>query len=194
MSCSVYHFFEFLFVCNYHFEDLSFDSKIFVLNLILGYLINQSKEFGFAIIFSFLEYLIGFYFAPWIKYNFFTFLVGGLFMLMGHFCRIGALFTAKSNFTHLVAFKKRQKHVLVTNGIYGLLRHPSYFGFFFWAIGAQIICMNPISLIAYYFVLCEFFSGRIRTEEIYLRRFFGEDYTKYKKMAGIYIPFWKKDE
>ena len=28
MSCSIYHFFEYLFVCNYHFEKLSFDSKI----------------------------------------------------------------------------------------------------------------------------------------------------------------------
>ena len=114
-------------------------------------------------------------------------------MLIGHFCRIGALFTAKSNFTHLVAFRKKEKHRLITNGIYGLLRHPSYFGFFFWAIGAQIICMNPISLIAYYFVLCEFFSSRIYTEEIYLIKFFGDDYIKYKKMTGVYIPFWKKE-
>ena len=155
-------------------------------------MINQSKQFVFAISFSFIEYLIGFYFASSFKYNFYTFIIGGFLMLIGHFCRIGALFTAKSNFTHLVSYKKKENHMLVTNGIYSILRHPSYFGFFFWAIGSQIICMNPISLIAYYFVLCEFFSSRIQTEEIYLVKFFGDNYLKYKKLTGVYIPFWKK--
>lgn len=27
MSCAIYHFFEYLFVCKYHFDKLSFDSN-----------------------------------------------------------------------------------------------------------------------------------------------------------------------
>ena len=49
------------------------------MNLNLGYLINQSKEFTFAIVFSFFEYLIGFYFFPGLKYNLITFVLGAFF-------------------------------------------------------------------------------------------------------------------
>ncbi len=39
-------------------------------------------------------------------------------MIIGQYCRIAALFTAKSNFTHLVAYNKKETHKLVKNGIY----------------------------------------------------------------------------
>jgi len=78
------------------------------------------------------------------------------------------------------------------------LRHPSYFGFFWWALGAQILYVNPISLLIYYFVLCKFFNSRIITEEIYLTKFFGKDYDDYIKNSKILIPFYqnafKKDK
>jgi len=74
------------------------------------------------------------------------------------------------------------------------LRHPSYFGFFWWAIGAQILCFNPISLIGYYFILCKFFQTRIQTEEYYLNKFFGEDYEDYIENTGIYIPFYQNKQ
>lgn len=72
------------------------------------------------------------------------------------------------------------------------MRHPSYFGFFWWAIGAQVLCFNPISLISYYIVLCKFFESRIDTEEHYLISFFDKAYEEYIKNTGIYIPFYNK--
>jgi len=71
------------------------------------------------------------------------------------------------------------------------LRHPSYFGFFWWAIGAQTLCINPISLIAYYYVLCKFFKSRIEGEEYYLIKFFGKEYEDYIKETGIKIPYYQ---
>jgi protein-S-isoprenylcysteine O-methyltransferase len=33
-----------------------------------------------------------------------------------------------SNFSHTIMEEKDEEHKLVTNGIYSILRHPSYFG------------------------------------------------------------------
>lgn len=51
--------------------------------------------------------------------------------------------------------------------------------------------MNPISLIGYYFVLCEFFKSRIEAEELYLIKFFGREYEEYINETGIKIPFYQ---
>lgn len=58
------------------------------------------------------------YFFPSIKFNEFIFIVGILLMMIGHIFRIGAMFTAKQNFTHLIACRKKETHKLVTNGLY----------------------------------------------------------------------------
>jgi len=81
-------------------------------------LINQSKEFVFAILFSFAEYHIEFYFFPSMKNYSILIYIGFLLMLVGQYCRVAALFTAKSNFTHLVSYKRKKTHSLVKNGIY----------------------------------------------------------------------------
>lgn len=69
------------------------------------------------------------------------------------------------------------------------MRHPSYFGFYWWALGIQIMLLNPISFLAFALVLHKFFYGRIRYEEITLRRFFGNEYVAYKQRTRTYIPF-----
>ncbi len=61
--------------------------------------------------------------------------VGLAMILLGHFFRIGAEFTAGSNFNHRIQFYKDEKHELVTHGLYAVSRHPSYFGWFLWSVG-----------------------------------------------------------
>ncbi|KAG0247850.1 hypothetical protein BG011_000807 [Mortierella polycephala] len=90
------------------------------------------------------------------------------------------MFSAKSNFSHHVEYYKEEHHVLVTDGIYSLLRHPSYFGFYYWALGSQLMMMNPVCLIGFAAALHHFFSERIQYEEQLLTRFFGQDYRDYK--------------
>jgi protein-S-isoprenylcysteine O-methyltransferase len=43
-------------------------------------------------------------------------------------------------------------------------RHPSYAGFFYWALGTQLVLQNPFSFLVYYVLLMRFFSSRIRGE------------------------------
>ncbi len=71
---------------------------------------------------------------------------------------------AGTNFNHNIQVKKSKEHELVTDGIYAYLRHPSYFGFFWWGLGTQVVMGNVVSLAAYAGVLWVFFSRRITSK------------------------------
>lgn len=99
--------------------------------------------------------------------------------------------TAGQSFNHIVQAKKSDTHALVTTGIYSSLRHPSYFGFFWWAVGTQLTLGNSVSLVGYVYVLWKFFRHRITQEEHFLVQFFGVDYVEYRKRVGTGIPYVK---
>jgi len=77
----------------------------------------------------------------------------------------------------------------VTHGIYSYLRHPAYFGFFWWSVGTQLLLSNPISLVAYTAATFYFFYDRIPYEEELLIHFFGDRYRAYQQRTYIGIPF-----
>ena len=89
-------------------------------------------------------------------------LLGFTMLLVGQTTRTIAMAKAGSNFNHTVQMRKKQGHVLVTEGIYSWLRHPSYFGFFWWGLGTQVVLGNTVCLAGYIIVLWRFFSRRIR--------------------------------
>merc|ERR1712066_141464 len=99
--------------------------------------------------------------------------VGFALAVLGWLLRTLALFTAQSNFTHLVQQRKRQTHVLVTGGVYRLCRHPGYLGWFLWSVSTQLVLSNPFCFAAYAYVSWRFFKGRIPDEERLLVAFFG---------------------
>jgi protein-S-isoprenylcysteine O-methyltransferase len=69
------------------------------------------------------------------------------------------------------------------------MRHPSYFGFYFWALGTQLMLTNPFSFVAFLFILHRFFADRIAIEERALLRFFGQEYYEYMQRVGTMMPF-----
>lgn len=91
-------------------------------------------------------------------------------MIVGQIVRTLAMATAGSNFNHVVQVRHREGHVLVTGGIYSLLRHPSYFGFFWWGLGSQLVLQNAICFIGYALVLWRFFNSRIQRKSYSLSR------------------------
>ena len=179
ITLCIYHYTEFFSVLLYHFEQLSCEY----------FLIDQSKGWILATLISFLETILGIYFFDEYKKIKIFFILGLLMTIIGQYFRIGALFTGKRNFTHRIRYDKVREHRLITNGVFAISRHPSYFGFYLWSVGIEIMCCNPICTVAFAVVLFNFFKNRILIEEQLLIQFFGEEYLEYKKKVGILIPF-----
>ncbi|GAB1320658.1 farnesyl cysteine-carboxyl methyltransferase [Madurella fahalii] len=118
-------------------------------------------------------------------------LLGFALVLLGQTVRSVAMVQAGPSFNHHVQSRRGEGHVLVTSGVYSVLRHPSYFGFFWWALGTQMVMGNVVSFVGYAVVLWRFFSRRVRHEEEFLVRFFGREYEEYRKRVGTKIPFVK---
>lgn len=89
--------------------------------------------------------------------------LGLAMIVVGQATRTVAMAQAGSNFNHTVQMKRDAGHELVTGGIYGWLRHPSYFGFFWWGLGTQVVLGNGLCLVGYAAVLWKFFSARIKS-------------------------------
>jgi protein-S-isoprenylcysteine O-methyltransferase len=79
----------------------------------------------------------------------------------GEALRIIAFFTCKSNFTHLVSYRKSKSHELVTEGVYSVFRHPAYTGYFYFSVFGQIFLGNILSSILFAITLNKFFTDRI---------------------------------
>lgn len=79
-------------------------------------------------------------------------------------------------------------HLLPLDSL-SVLRHPSYFGWFYWSLGTQIFLCNPICAVFYTYASWSFFSTRIPYEESLLQRFYPQQYAEYASRTVILIPF-----
>ena len=151
---------------------------------IKSFLLDHSKEYHAAACIAILEYLFERWLFPSIKIStslsFFNWL--GFFLCIGGetFRKLGMV-TCGTNFNHLIEYSNRKDHVLVKNGVYGIVRHPSYTGWFVWSIGTQLILGNPICVLVYGFVSWSFFKERIPDEEdTLIGKVMKYEYKKYK--------------
>ena len=74
------------------------------------------------------------------------------------------------------------------------LRHPSYTGWFWWALGTQLVLQNPLSFVLFFVGAFLFFRDRIEFEEYLLLEQFGKEYDDYMKRSYIGIPFIKSSK
>lgn len=181
---ALFHFLEFQWSATFEPQAASWDS----------FLLNHSVAYGAAMVAAWVEFALEAWLLPGLKSNGSTitiamFVTGALMVLGGQAIRTLAMWTCGSNFTHWVATgERRDGHQLVTEGIFKFLRHPSYFGWFWWSVGTQMLLGNPLCLVAYFFVMIRFFADRIVEEETALMGFFGPSYTAYAKRTPIGIP------
>jgi len=179
MLC-LFHFMEFLTTALYQPQQLTHDS----------FITNHSIAYTMAAIAAWIEYILESYFFPQYKHNYFHMIIIGLILvIIGQFIRSIAMWTCGKNFSHRIMYHKRDDHELVTTGIYSILRHPSYFGWFYWSIGTQILLCNPICFILYLYASWSFFKERIPDEEKTLKNFYKDQYVSYCKRTYIGIPF-----
>ncbi|KAK6639898.1 hypothetical protein RUM43_008173 [Polyplax serrata] len=175
---SFFHYSEFLAIAWCNPRTLSTSS----------FLLNHSVQYNIAAVASWLEFALEIYIAPSIKRYYLVSSLGFLLCVIGEIFRKTAMITGSTNFDHIVQTEKNTKHELVTHGIYSLCRHPSYVGWFYWAIGTQVLLLNPLCTVCYTIVSWQFFNVRIHHEEHTLLYFFGRDYLDYQKRVGTGLP------
>ncbi|CCF58492.1 hypothetical protein KAFR_0E03400 [Kazachstania africana CBS 2517] len=183
IALSLFHFLEYYITAKYNPGKVHNES--FLLNNGVGYLAAHLA----ATIECFLECLFFPHLKSYTPLHKALAVVGGILVLIGQVARTLAMSTAAQSFSHVLKTKKEKDHVLVKSGLYKYLRHPSYFGFFWWALGTQLLLLNPISFVVFVGVLWRFFSKRIAVEEKYLINFFGKEYIVYKDSVSTWIPF-----
>ncbi|KAK6202596.1 Isoprenylcysteine carboxyl methyltransferase family-domain-containing protein, partial [Scheffersomyces amazonensis] len=189
LSLITYFILEF---CNtYRYQTSKVTSRSF---LIYG---NKGNfEFWLCQLFTICEFLIelkrSFGFETYVPPEFINSIIriiGFCMIILGLYIRSLAMKTCGESFSHYIHTDDNNQPKLITHGIYAYLRHPSYFGFWWFSIGIQVFLRNPISLVLSIIVLRSFFTTRIKFEEYFLiQKIFGIDYIKYKQRVGIWIP------
>lgn len=156
-----------------------------------AFLLHHSREFQIATRAAFVEYILEALFFPSIKAGTALNTIAGVALfiaLAGQAVRSLAMFTAGRSFTHLVQYRRRRGHALITDGVYAYIRHPAYLGWFAWAVGMQVCMLNPLCTVAYALVVHRFFAARVREEEAALVDMFGDEYRAYRARTPTYIP------
>merc|ERR1719220_348694 len=190
------HLGMFIFILgNFHFSEFLFTALSNPQNLeVKSFILDHSKEYHIAMSIAILEYMIIGWLWPRTTAGFsWTNLLGCLICFSGEFIRKLGMLTCGTNFNHVVEFEERDqrkepRHVLVTRGIYSLVRHPSYMGWFMWSVGSQMVLGNLISFILFAFASYKFFEDRIPEEEQTLLEKFGPHYKAYMekvRFSGI---------
>lgn len=148
-----------------------------------------SKHYALAMLISVLEYITEIVFFPGMKQHWWISNFGLIMIVFGEIVRKIAIITAGRSFTHLIKIRKEEHHRLVTEGVYQIMRHPSYSGFLVWSVGTQVMLCNPVSTVAFAVVVWRFFAERIPYEEHYLKQFFGRQYVEYARRVPSGVPF-----
>jgi len=153
-----------------------------------SFLLNHSREYHVAMVIACVEYAVEYYFFKWHHDGIMH--MGITLTVSGDLLRKLSMFWCGSGFTHLIQYRRRTEHRLVTTGPYAVVRHPGYTGWAIWAIASQVVLCNPISFVLYTLATYKFFEDRIPDEESLLFHFFGDEYAAYKKaVPHSGIPF-----
>jgi protein-S-isoprenylcysteine O-methyltransferase len=171
LSMSAFHFGEFALTAVHQPRDATAHS----------FLLDHSVAYGVAAVASWFEFWAELALAPALKERGASLLAGAALVVAGQALRSAAMATAGRSFTHLVATRRRAGHELVTRGVYAVLRHPSYLGWFAWSVGTQVLLANPVCAAAYAAAAWRFFAARAPFEEEALVDFFGAEYVRYAR-------------
>ncbi|MCB0262802.1 MAG: isoprenylcysteine carboxylmethyltransferase family protein [Calditrichaeota bacterium] len=87
-------------------------------------------------------------------------------------------------------YRARQENRLVTDGLYGLVRHPQYTGLFIGIFGEGIVHWPTIFSLVLFPVIVFTYAMLARSEERKMLEQFGEDYRVYQYRVPRFIPRW----
>jgi protein-S-isoprenylcysteine O-methyltransferase Ste14 len=82
----------------------------------------------------------------------------------------------------------REKHELITRGIYGMIRHPMYASQWLVAIAQPLLLQNWIAGFLNLIAFIPFYFLRVRAEEQMMLDSFGTQYQEYMNKTGGVVP------
>jgi protein-S-isoprenylcysteine O-methyltransferase Ste14 len=112
--------------------------------------------------------------------------LGFLIYTVGGVVRLAPVFVLGRRFSGLVAIQPG--HRLVTDGLYGIIRHPSYLGLFVLALGWGLAFRASVGLIIAVMMLVVLIA-RIEAEERLLGDTFGAEYDAYRSRTWRLVPY-----
>jgi protein-S-isoprenylcysteine O-methyltransferase Ste14 len=111
--------------------------------------------------------------------------LGVVLSAAGGVLRIAPTFVLGRRFSGLVAIQPG--HTLVTTGLYGTIRHPSYLGLIVMMLGWGLAFRSLVG-VAFAFLIILPLLARIRSEEALLAEHFGSEYAAYRARTYRLIP------
>lgn len=211
VSVCIFHWLEFITTCIFNSSECTAES----------FLIAHSSNYTAAVISSCLEFSIKFvyYITKTIIWKFYNrheaktevdgssninnrlstltitvWFVALTILVLGQTLRTMAMQTAGRSFNHYIQTSKKDKHVLITHGVYKIWRHPSYVGYFYYTIALQLVLGNVVNTILLTIVSWNFFNRRIAYEEAALHQLFpnNNEYANYVQSTYAGIPFMQQ--
>jgi len=82
----------------------------------------------------------------------------------------------------------REKHELITGGIYGVIRHPMYASQWLLVVAQPLLLQNWIAGFQNQLVFIPFYLLRVKAEEQLMIEQFGEQYRAYMQKVGAVFP------
>jgi protein-S-isoprenylcysteine O-methyltransferase Ste14 len=123
----------------------------------------------------------------WSAGDYFTASLGFLLSFTGMILRWTSIIQLKKAFTVDVAINK--VHQLKTDGLYKIVRHPSYLGLIMILGGFSLVMNSLPSILVVTVPVSAAILYRISVEERVLNEEFGDVYLDYKKNTRKIIPF-----
>ena len=112
--------------------------------------------------------------------------LGVLLYAAGGILRLAPVFVLGRRFSGLVAIQP--EHRLVSGGLYGIIRHPSYLGLFVLMLGWGLAFRSGVGVVIAVLSLGVLLA-RIRAEERLLSETFGAEYDAYRARTWRLIPY-----
>ena len=91
-----------------------------------------------------------------------------------------------SNWSPVLGIK--EKHTLITSGIYRYIRHPMYAAHLLWAVAQIMILHNWIAGFSFIVVMIPHYLLRVEKEESMMIEQFGNEYKDYMETSGRILP------
>lgn len=111
--------------------------------------------------------------------------VGVALFAAGGALRLWPVFVLGNRFSGLVAIQPG--HTLVTSGIYGVIRHPSYLGLLINSLGWSLAFRSGVGVLLTVLLIPPVLA-RIDAEENLLHSQFGDNYNAYRSHTWRLIP------